>query len=103
MHQIDQTINQAKPVPLTDQVRFDKAPVYDALDGMRAELDSEVQAGARPGDELLVAIDTFDDLIHNAAPVPLTDQVRAKRGELDAAAGRLRDAIARGNRPSPTN
>ena len=103
MHQIDQTINAAKRVPLTDQVRFDKAPVYDALDQMRAQIGSEVEGGAQPGGELLVAIDSFDDLIHNAMPVPLTDQVRLQRDELDTAARTLRDAIARGNRPSPTN
>ncbi len=103
MHQIDQTISAARPVPLTDQVRFDKDPMYDALDGMRAEVERDVQAGVIYTKDMLGAIDSFDDLIHNAPPVPLTDQVRAKRGELDAAAGRLRDAIARGNRPSPTN
>ena len=103
MHQIDQTINGAKRVPLTDQVRFDKGPVYDALDRMRAQVGTEVESGSEPGGELLVAIDSFDDLIHNAMPVPLTDQVRLRRDELDAAAQTLRDAIARGNRPSPTN
>jgi hypothetical protein len=103
MHQIDQTISAARPVPLTDQVRFDKDPIYDALDQMRSELDQDVRAGAIFSQELLVAIDTFDDVIHNARPVPLTDEVRVKREELDATARTLREAIARGNRPSPTN
>jgi hypothetical protein len=32
--------------------------------------------------DLLVAIDTLDDLVHNARTVPLTDQVRVERDEL---------------------
>ena len=103
MNEIDQTLTRAKPVPLTDQVRFDRDSAYDALDRMRSELGQDERAGVLYTQDLLVAIDSFDDLIHNARPVPLTDEVRAKREELDAAAGRLRDAIARGNRPSPTN
>ena len=103
MHRIDQTITDTRPVPLTNQVRIEKRPVLDALDGMRAELDAQVQAGGRPSDDLLVAIDSFDNLIHNARPVPLTDWIRLDSEELDATAGTLRDAIARGNRPSPTN
>ena len=103
MHQIDQIISDVRPVPLTREVRFDKDPMYDLLDRMRAAVVEEVQAGARYSGDLLVAIDNFDDLIHNAKPVPLTDQVRADREELDAMARTLREAIARGNRPSPTN
>ena len=103
MHQIDQTINAAARVPLTNQVRFDKTAIYDALDGMRADVAGEVRAGVIYSGEILTAIDDLDDLIHNARPVPLTDQIRAEREELEAKAGRLRELIARGNRPSPTN
>jgi hypothetical protein len=102
MHQIDQTINAGRRVPLTDQVRVDKASLYEALDRMRAEVAGEVHAGVLYTGDVLAAIDSFDDLIHNARPVPLTDDVRAPREELDAAAGTLRDAIARGNRRPPT-
>jgi hypothetical protein len=103
MHQLDQMISDAKPVPLTNHVRFAKDQAYDVLDRMRATVADEVQRGGRPSDDVLVAIDSIDDLIHNAKPVPLTDQVRAEREELDATVRTLRDAIARGNRPSPTN
>jgi len=43
--------------------------------------------------DLLVAIDTLDDLVHNARAVPLTDQVRLKRGRLDEAFGQIQDAL----------
>ena len=32
--------------------------------------------------DVLVLIDKLDDLIHNARPVPLTDQVRVDREEI---------------------
>ena len=103
MHQIDQTLNAASRIPLTDQVRFDKDAMYEALDGMRAEIDADVRAGVIHSGEVLAAVDELDDVIHNARPVPLSNDVRAKQGDLEALTGRLRELIARGNRPSPTN
>jgi hypothetical protein len=35
--QLDETIRNARPVPLTDQVRIDRQPVLDLLDQMRAQ------------------------------------------------------------------
>ncbi|HEX8205668.1 MAG TPA: hypothetical protein VF587_06400 [Solirubrobacteraceae bacterium] len=43
--------------------------------------------------DLLVAIDTLDDLVHNARAVPMTDQVRLPRGSLEAATEQLRAAL----------
>ena len=37
---LDDTVHNAKPVPLTDQVRVDKEEIYDILDQMRACLIS---------------------------------------------------------------
>ena len=38
---LDDTIHNAKPVPLTDQVRVDKEEIYDILDQMRATIPEE--------------------------------------------------------------
>src|SRR5919202_663202 len=40
---LDDTIHQAKPVPLTDQVRVDKEEIYDILDQMRATIPEEIK------------------------------------------------------------
>src|SRR5919109_525237 len=40
---LDDTIHNAKPVPLTDQVRVDKEEVYDTLDQMRATIPEEIK------------------------------------------------------------
>jgi cell division septum initiation protein DivIVA len=40
---LDDTIHNAKPVPLTDQVRVDKEEVYDILDQMRATMPEEIK------------------------------------------------------------
>jgi hypothetical protein len=45
--------------------------------------------------DLLVLIDKLDDLIHNARPVPLTDQVRVEKQELYDLLDRIRDAVPR--------
>ncbi len=35
---LDDVVHNAKPVPLTDQVRVDKEEIYDILDQMRATI-----------------------------------------------------------------
>src|SRR3954462_13539285 len=40
---LDDTIHNAKPVPLTDQVRVDKEEIYDILDQMRATIREEIK------------------------------------------------------------
>jgi hypothetical protein len=47
-----------------------------------------------PAGELLRAIDSADDLVHNARIVPLTDQARVPRADLDRAVTRVRNAAA---------
>jgi hypothetical protein len=43
--------------------------------------------------ELLVLIDKLDDMMHNARPVPLTDQVRVDKEEVYDILDQLRAAI----------
>src|SRR5881227_3268751 len=40
---LDDTIHNAKPVPLTDRVRVDKEEIYDILDQMRATIPEEIK------------------------------------------------------------
>jgi cell division septum initiation protein DivIVA len=40
---LDDLVHNAKPVPLTDQVRLDKEEVYDILDQMRATIPEEIK------------------------------------------------------------
>jgi hypothetical protein len=40
---LDELIRNAKPVPLTDQVRVDKDQIYEALDQMRATIPDEIK------------------------------------------------------------
>ena len=40
---LDDLIHNARPVPLTDQVRIDREEVYDLLDQMRATIPEEIK------------------------------------------------------------
>ena len=40
---LDDLVHNAKPVPLTDQVRVDKEEIYDILDQMRASIPEEIK------------------------------------------------------------
>ena len=40
---LDDLVHNAKPVPLTDQVRLDKEEIYDILDQMRATIPEEIK------------------------------------------------------------
>jgi hypothetical protein len=49
--------------------------------------------------DLLVLIDKLDDLVHNARPVPLTDQVRVDKQELYDLLDRLRAELTAAGSP----
>jgi cell division septum initiation protein DivIVA len=40
---LDDLVHNAKPIPLTDQVRVDKEEIYDILDQMRATIPEEIK------------------------------------------------------------
>ena len=44
---LDDLVHNAKPVPLTDQVRVDKEEIYDILDQMRATIPEEIKQARR--------------------------------------------------------
>ena len=40
---LDDVVHNARPVPLTDQVRVDREEIYDLLDQMRATIPEEIK------------------------------------------------------------
>jgi hypothetical protein len=44
---LDDMVHNAKPVPLTDQVRVNRGEIYDLLDQMRAALPEEIEQARR--------------------------------------------------------
>jgi hypothetical protein len=46
---LDDLVHNAKPVPLTDQVRVNKEEIYDLLDQMRGTLPAEIQEARNGG------------------------------------------------------
>ena len=48
---LDDLVHNARPVPLTDQVRVDREEVYDILDQMRATIPEEILARRTLGAE----------------------------------------------------
>jgi hypothetical protein len=89
--ELDTQIRNARPVPLTDQVRLEPDAVYDVLGRMRTTLP-----GADPA---LALIDRCDDVMRNAEPVPLTSQVRIEKGQIYDLIDQMRAAGAKEPRP----
>ncbi|HET8950416.1 MAG TPA: hypothetical protein VFN44_07890 [Solirubrobacteraceae bacterium] len=90
----------APGIPLTSQVRVNVDAAIDKLDRLREALPEAVRLtgdasehSPRESGELLLAIDAFDDALHRARPVPLTNQVRLENADLDAHLERLRAAL----------
>ena len=51
---LDDLVHNAKPVPLTDQVRVDKEQIYDILDQMRATIAEEITKQAERAAEDII-------------------------------------------------
>src|ERR671936_733019 len=96
---LDDQIHNAKPVPLTDQVRVDKEEVYDILDQMRATIPEEIKQAERQAEDIveeartrereirLGAEDYADDIL-NTLEVNLTKFTAAVQRGRDRLAGR---------------
>jgi hypothetical protein len=76
-------LENARPVPLVSEVRFEKDEVYDIVDRIRAQT---------PSAALLEAAEAVEDAAYHAMPVPLTDQVRLPRERVEELVSRLRIA-----------
>src|SRR3569623_1746647 len=88
---LDDTIHNAKPVPLTDQVRVDKEEIYDILDQMRATIPEEIKQArwiVKARQEMLAEAKREAERIVRAA--------RERRARVCACAARLAPTPARG-------
>jgi hypothetical protein len=82
-------LERSRPVPLSDQVRVRKRKADALIEDLRNAL------GAGFGSErsaLLAAAQAVADALEAARPIPLTDEVRLPRAELDGLVERLRAA-----------
>ena len=106
---LDDTIHNAKPVPLTDQVRVDKEEIYDILDQMRATIPEEIKqarwivkerqemlAEAKREAELLVERDGAVDVADAVAGVEVRSHVANLPVHLVVVARRLHPDLVDG-------
>ncbi len=85
----DEAIHDAHDVPLTDQVRLDRAKAERLLERLRTALP-------RGSSTLSSLFYELDELIRNAKPIPLTEQIRLDRGEVYDILDRMRASFAEG-------
>lgn len=67
--ELDEFLSTASLVPLTAQVRLDRAQAYALLDRLRA-------AFRDPSAEVAAALDDLDKLVRGARGIPFTNQIR---------------------------
>src|SRR3954462_15006306 len=84
---LDDTIHNAKPVPLTDQVRVDKEEIYDILDQMRATIPEEIKQArwiVKEGQEMLAEAKREAERIVTEAPGRQTQLISDQEGTTPA-------------------
>jgi hypothetical protein len=116
LDKLDDVIYEARPVPLTDQVRIDRGAVYSLLDQIRLSLPDEIKrarwmmderpdgygAGADEGGRLGEIMDSIEELKRSqerVAPPPLTaaasEKVRSIVEAAEASAAEVRSEAER--------
>ena len=94
-------------MPGSDTVRIDRDAAYELIDEIRATLPDAARSAVEPlGTRLidvLPLLDELDDSIHEARPVPLTEQVRVDRGKLSGILQQIRAAFSQGTLLALTN
>ncbi|HEY2354185.1 MAG TPA: hypothetical protein VGH79_04720 [Gaiellaceae bacterium] len=78
----DELLENAKLVPLTMQVRLDRAKTLELLDRLRA-------ARQEPSPDAAAALAELDVLVHNAKSIPLTKDIRVSIVELSELLDRI--------------
>jgi hypothetical protein len=73
---LDDLVHNAKPVPLTDQVRVDKEEIYDILDQMRATIPEEIKQARWIVKELAMFDGKIDDLVPERVARRLKEELR---------------------------
>ena len=95
---LDDLVHNAKPVPLTDQVRVDKEEIYDILDQMRATIPEEIKQArwivkeARERGERLVSEEEITKQAERAAE-DIIEDARAREREIRLGAEDYADEI----------
>src|SRR5207342_1509610 len=95
---LDDLVHNAKPVPLTDQVRVDKEEIYDILDQMRATIPEEIKQArrivkeARERQERLVSEEEITKQAERAAE-DIIEDARAREREIRLGAEDYADEI----------
>jgi len=95
---LDDLVHNAKPVPLTDQVRVDKEEIYDILDQMRATIPEEIKQAerilkeARDRQERLIAEEEITKQAERAAE-DIIEDARGREREIRLGAEDYADEI----------
>src|SRR5881275_3155848 len=94
---LDDLVHNAKPFPLTDQVRVDKEEIYDILDQMRATIPEEIKQARwivkeRQRQEQLVSQQEVTRQAHREAE-DIIEEARAREREIRLGAEDYADEI----------
>src|SRR5213082_1027675 len=92
---LDDLVHNAKPVPLTDQVRVDKEEIYDILDQMRATIPEEIKQArwiVKERQEMLVGEEEVTKQAERAAE-DIVEDARAREREIRLGAEDYADEI----------
>ncbi len=72
---LDDMIHNARPVPLTDQVRVDREEIYDLLDQMRATIPEEIKQARWIVKELATFGGDVRDLVPDEVATQLAERI----------------------------
>src|SRR6478736_1871294 len=95
---LDDLVHNAKPVPLTDQVRVDKEEIYDILDQMRATIPEEIKQArwiVKEGRERQTQLISDEEVTKQAerAAEDIIEDARAREREIRLGAEDYADEI----------
>ena len=92
---LDDVVHNARPVPLTDQVRVDKEEIYDILDQMRATIPDEIKQArwiVKERQERLISEEEITKQAERAAE-DIIEDARAREREIRLGAEDYADEI----------
>ncbi|MDQ4040849.1 MAG: hypothetical protein M3141_03770 [Actinomycetota bacterium] len=93
---IDDLAHEAKPVPLSDRVRVDRAELESLIGALREEV-----ARFRRSHDALALVGELETIVREAGPIPLTGRIRVEREVVYAILDRLRVTIPELVRETP--
>ena len=94
--ELDELVHNARIVPLTDQVRLERAEFETRIAALREQVANNGRA--------LAVVERLETVVADAKPVPMTDQIRVLKTRLYDLLGELRviarDDLRASQRPS---